>query len=296
MGIEKVISLHNLKDEKELQVKLAQDFTDLSIYKYDYQKFQDYCAAKGKSVSGLELVYFLMHSISDEGEQEPVKKNTFNRRYFACKKMLEVHHSILLTAEEMEMIKKLRKQYKSEALVLKAHVTGKQPIPSGELLEMINDIDDVRLKAILLVQFYTGCRPSEMVRLKIGDFDMNNRSVQVYLKKQKKYHDKRLKLECVNAVKVYVRAHNLKPTDHFIGAANKHGQYRDTQISLTGYYKLLDRAIGLSSYVFRKSLVSHLFKNGAAVETIQRQTGHGSIRTIQEHYLKVDNTIVDQYL
>lgn len=295
MGLEKIIALSDFQAEKELNKKLEENFTNLSIYKYDYQNFKTYCADKGKPVSGKELVHFLLHSITNE-ENGPVKKNTFNRRYFACKKMLEVEKGIVLTEEEMEMIRKLRKQYKSEKLVAKAHVEGKQPIPSGELLEMIEKISDVRLKAILLVQFYTGNRPSEMVQLTIGDFDLKNRAVKVYLKKQKKYHDKRLKLDCVNAVKAYIRAFDLKEDDNFIGACDKHGNYRNHQISLPGYYKLLNRAIGVSAYVFRKSLVSHLFKNGAAVETIQKQTGHGSIRTIQEHYLKVDNTIIDQYL
>ena len=43
----------------------------------------------------------------------------------------------------------------------------------------------IRAKAICLVNLVTANRPNEMVRLKIADFDIKNRSVHVYLKKQK---------------------------------------------------------------------------------------------------------------
>lgn len=293
MGVENLVSFSKLLEGQKLQETLHRDFTDIDRYKYDYKNFKEYCKEMGQLVSGEMLIYYLHHSIKQD---DPVKKNTFNRRYFACKKMMAIEEGIELSESELNIIKQLRKQYKSDDLASKAKPQGKKPIPSSELLEMIDRIQDVRFKAILLVQFYTGCRPSEMVLLKIGDFDLENRSVQVYLKKQKEVTEKRLKLECVNAVKAYIKAFSLTNDSFFIGTVNKYGQYNNKQISLTGYNKLLHRVIGLSAYTFRKSLVSHLHRNGADIETIQKQTGHGSIRTIQEHYLNVDKTMVDQYL
>lgn len=291
MGVENLVSFSKLLEGQKLRETLQQDFTNIERYECDYKNFKIYCTQMGQSVSGEMLVYYLHHSL----KVESVKKNTFNRRYFACKKMMELE-GIHLTDEQISMVKKLRKHYKSDEHAAQAVIQGKRAIPSDDLLSTINAMDDLRTKAILLVQFYTGCRPSEMVLLKISDFDLDNSYVNVYLKKQKVYAEKRLKLNCVNAIKAYIRSFNLTSDSYFIGAVDKHGHYHSRQISLTGYNKFLHRTIGLSSYVFRKSLVSHMHNNGAGVETIQKQTGHSNTKTIQEHYLNVDKTMVDKFL
>lgn len=291
MEVQNVISLSRLIEEQKLQETLKTEITDISRYLIDYKNFKKYCAELGNDVSGEMLVYYLHHSL----KEQRVKKNTFNRRYFACKKMMECE-GIQLSAEQVELVRQLRKYFKTDEHAKQAKVEGKNAIPSDDLLTAIQQITDPRTKAILLVQFYTAGRPSEMVSLKISDFNLNDGQVTVYLQKQREYVDKRLPLLCVNAIKTYIQAHNLKEDDYFIGTVDKHGNYRSREISLTGYNKFLNKVIGLSAYNFRKSLVSHMHNRGAHVEVIQKQTGHSSTRTITEHYLKVDKSMVDKFL
>lgn len=290
MEMEQVIDFLNVKEQKELDAALEKQFTDLTRYKYDYKKFKAYCASTNKKVSSEALVLFLFHSLKDK-----VKKNTFNRYYFACKKMME-QEGIPVLSEDIEKIKKLRQHYKTDDYAKQAQVVGQSPFPSQDLLEAIHAMTDIRTKAILLVQFYTACRPSEMVRLKVEDFNLESRSVNVYLKKQKEMAHKRLPLVAVNAVKAYFREYGLSGENFFIGATDRHGTHYDRQMSLSGYNTYLNRVIGLPSYVFRKSLVSHMHTNGADIETIRKQTAHSSAKTLQEHYLKVDNLVVDKFL
>ncbi|WP_251048053.1 tyrosine-type recombinase/integrase [Planococcus sp. ISL-109] len=75
----------------------------------------------------------------------------------------------------------------------------------------------IRAKAICLVNLVTANRPSEMVRLKISDFDLNNKCVHVYLKKQKRWHTKRLTQEVTQAIDGYIREYHLKPDNYFVG-------------------------------------------------------------------------------
>lgn len=63
-------------------------------------------------------------------------------------------------------------------------VRGKPAIDKKELMDTLNSLH-TREKATCLVNLITTNRPSEMVRLKISDFDLKNKSVYVYLKKQK---------------------------------------------------------------------------------------------------------------
>lgn len=288
--MEQVIDFLNVKEQRELDAALEKQFTDLSRYKYDYIKFQEYCASTNKAVSSEALVLFLFHSL-----KEKVKKNTFNRYYFGCKKMME-QEGIQVSNEDIEKIKKLRQHYKTADYAEQAQVKGQSPIFSQDLLEAIHAITDVRTKAILLVQFYTACRPSEMVQLKVNNFNLESRYVSVYIKKQKEMANKRLPLVATNAIKAYFKEYGLAGENYFIGATDRHGTHYDRQMSLSGYNAFLHRVIGLPAYVFRKSLVSHMHMNGADIETIRKQTAHGSAKTLQEHYLKVDNLVVDKFL
>ncbi|MFY0744823.1 site-specific integrase [Solibacillus silvestris] len=288
--MEQVIDFLNVKEQRELDAALEKQFTDLSRYKYDYKKFKDYCASTNKVISSEALVLFLFHSL-----RKRVKKNTFNRYYFGCKKMME-QDGIQVLNEDIEKIKKLRQHYKTADYAEQAQVKGQSPIFSQDLLEAVHAITDVRTKAILLVQFYTACRPSEMVQLKANNFNLESRYVSVYMKKQKEMANKRLPLVATNAIKAYFKEYGLAGESYFIGATDRHGTHYDRQMSLSGYNAFLHRVIGLPAYVFRKSLVSHMHMNGADIETIRKQTAHSSAKTLQEHYLKVDNLVVDKFL
>lgn len=291
MEDQKVISLQKAIENYKLQETLKNEPTNIERYKGDYKLFQKYCDETNQELSGETLVFFLHYSLVEQN----VKKNTFNRRYFACKKMLELD-GVELKQEEIDIIKKLRKQYRNEEYAKKAIVKGKGAVDSSELLAEIHALGDVRAKAILLVQFYTGCRPSEMVLLKMNDFQFEQNIVNVYLKKQRQAIEKRLPNVCVEAIKKYAAKYNLKDDMYFVGCVDKHDNYTSREISLAGYNELLKRQLGHSAYVYRKSLVRHMFKKGADVSVIQLQTGHKSVRTITEHYLDVDKGVLDDYL
>ena len=291
VALQNLVSLAEMVEEKKLQETLQTNLTNTDLYVGDYERFKKYCEEFGQLVSGDMLVYYLHHSL----KEQRVKKNTFNRRYFACKKMMELE-GVHLTEEQMNMVKRLRKHFRTDEHAKQAQVKGKGAVNSQDLLATIHQMENPRAKAILLVQFYTACRPSEMVLLKLSDFDLDNGSVNVYLKKQKQYAEKRLPLLCVNAIKSYIKAYKLTDDAYLIGTVDKHGNYRSKQISLSGYNQFLNKVIHLSAYNFRKSLVSHMHNKGAGVEIIQKQTGHTSTKTLTEHYLKVDKTMVDQFL
>lgn len=290
-ALNNLVSISEMLEEQKLQETLQTNLTNTNLYKGDYALFKKYCATLNQDISGSMLVYYLHHSL----KEQLVKKSTFNRRYFACKKMMELEN-IYLTEEQIDAVKQLRKHFRTDEHSKQAQVIGKSAVNSEDLLATIHQLEDIRAKAILLVQFYTACRPSEMVLLKIEDFNLANNSVNVYLKKQKKHTEKRLPLLCVNAIKAYIKAYGLTGESHFIGAVDKYGNYRDQEISLSGYHQFLNKVIGLSAYNFRKSLVSHMHNKGAGIEIIQKQTGHSSTKTLTEHYLKVDKTMVDQFL
>lgn len=62
-------------------------------------------------------------------------------------------------------------------------VRGKSTFDKKELMDILDSLF-IRARGICLVNLVTANRSSEMVRLKISDFDLNNKCVHVYLKKR----------------------------------------------------------------------------------------------------------------
>ncbi|WP_239457308.1 tyrosine-type recombinase/integrase [Planococcus versutus] len=97
-----------------------------------------------------------------------------------------------------------------------AHLTqvrGKSAIDKKELTDMLDRLP-IRAKAICLVNLITANRPSEMVRLKINDFDLKNKCVH-FIEEAKKWHTKRLTPEVIYAIDVYIREYHLKADNYF---------------------------------------------------------------------------------
>ncbi|MEI3614230.1 tyrosine-type recombinase/integrase [Pseudogracilibacillus sp. SO30301A] len=105
---------------------------------------------------------------------------------------------------------------------------GKQKVDRDDLMELVRNLP-IREKAICLVNLITANRPSEMVALKIKDFELENNSVSIYMKKQKSWHEKRLTQESTKAVKDYINRYKLKEDDYFVGRVYKNGRYESVK-------------------------------------------------------------------
>ncbi|WP_233569684.1 tyrosine-type recombinase/integrase [Planomicrobium sp. Y74] len=189
----------------------------------------------------------------------------------------------------------MRKMYRVDQYAHLLQVRGKSATDKKELMDILNSLP-IRANAICLVNLVTANRPTEMVRLRVRDFDLKNRSLHVYLKKQKRWHTKRLTPEVINAIEVYIREYRLKPDDYFVGRVYKSGRYESTAISEIGYWKALQRWTGLTGYNFMKSQVLAMHIAGADLPTIAQQTGHKSLETLIQHYLTVSEITVDKHL
>lgn len=262
-------------------------------YDGDIRRFLAYCVETDQ-VDGTEsMLDYLYVSL----KVQKVKKTTWERRLAAIRKHLSVTYGIDFKAEPgvANELAAMRKMFTEEQHSKQIQLKGKSAGDKQELLDMIHKLP-VRERAITLVNLITAGRPSEMVRLKIKDFNLEGRSLDVYLKKQKTYHNKRLTLEVVKAVKDYIRAYKLKPDDYFIGRVYKGGRYESVEMSEIGYTKSLQRWTGLTGYNFRKTQVVSMHEAGADLPTIAKQTGHKSLETLSKHYLKVSDSTVDKYL
>ena len=260
-------------------------------YKNDIYHYRQWCHSTEQGENMDSLLDYLYTSV----QHEKVKISTWEKRYYAIKKYLEITHGIFVdknTKSEINTIKTIYNEGINAYLTLRR---GKSDVDKQELLDMIFQLD-TRERAITMVNLVTASRPSEMVRLQMKNFDLEGRNLVVYMKKQRKWQHKRLDLPTVKAVREYMGVYGLMREDYFVGRQDRHGNFRAVQVSETGYRKMLKKWIGLSPYNLRKTQVSTMHLKGADLPSISKQTGHKSIQTISEHYLNVSDKTIDKYL
>lgn len=287
-------ALENQKRYQSRKVHIEKHMEEIPRqYGGDIRRYKEYCSRTGQIVGTEALLDYLYISLTEQ----KVKKTTWERRLAAIRKYLSVIHRIEFKGEARVAyeLSAMRKMYREDQYVHLIQVRGKSAIDKKELMDVLSNLP-IRAKAICLVNLVTANRPNEMVRLKISDFDLKNKSVHVYLKKQKRWHTKRLTLEVINAIDLYIREYDLKVDDYFVGRVYKNGRYESTTISEIGYCKALQRWTGLTGYNFRKSQVVAMHVAGADLPTIAKQTGHKSLETLVQHYLSVSETTIDKYL
>lgn len=295
---ENLFSLNRFKMTQEAE-KTIQSVKDkkLRMYASNFRSFAKFCEDFYLPVDFDALELYLHESIT----QQHVKLSTFNRRLAGVKYWLMNQHDQQMTMEQQERIHLLRQLYNDEQYLRLKPQRGVRAENQNDVLRLIDRYDtikkaDIRKRAICLVNLITANRPSEMVRLKVSDFDFDNRSVHVMMIKQGEMKEKRLTLECVQAVKKYTNVYELQPDDYFVGAADKWGNHTSRQIHEDSYAQSIHNWAGFAPYTFRKTQITAMYQKGADIPTIAKQSGHKSHQTIMEHYINLRTSDVDAFL
>lgn len=291
-----IFKTHFENKKRAEERKLLTDELNNSIsekYLYEIRDYITYCERNDLQEHELNsFCDYLYTSITNER----VKKTTWNKRVSAIKRYLEATYDIEIDAEHQEQINGMRKIFVQDGNEELNRIDGKKAYPQEDILEMLETLP-LRFRAIFYVNLITANRASEMVRIKVKDFDWDNNHLAIYLKKQKRWHTKALTQECVDVVREYIAFYKLKDDDYFVGTVNKYDNYTSKQISETAYWKMITKHTeGLTSYNLRKTQITSMHEKGADVATIARQTGHATLKTISDHYLNVADKTVGKFL
>ncbi|HWJ77121.1 MAG TPA: tyrosine-type recombinase/integrase, partial [Niallia sp.] len=189
----------------------------LDMYQSDFKQFEIFCERNLLPLDFDSLELYLHNLIT----VQRVRLSTFNRRLAGVKYWLMNKLNLQQTLEQEDRVRLLRQLYNEETFLRLKPQRGIRAESQNDVLRLIDRFDtnkkaDIRKRAICLVNLITANRPSEMVRLKISDFDLENRTVWVMMTKQGEMKEKRLTLECVQAVKKYISECELQPDDYFV--------------------------------------------------------------------------------
>ncbi len=150
--------------------------------------------------------------------------------------------------------------------------------PSGQ------DKISIRDRAMLECLYATGMRVSEIVGLKTGDINLENR----FLKCKGKGSKERIVpvgRAAIEAIKIYlskVRSRQRAVTDHLFIGRRKKGLTREFVWQMIKKYA---RQAGITKnimpHTFRHSFATHLLEHGADLRIVQELLGHSDISTTQ---------------
>ena len=163
------------------------------------------------------------------------------------------------------------------------------------LLNFLNSFSttplDMRNKAIFELLYATGLRVSELVNIKVNDFNSSDNSLKVLGKGDKQrvvyFDDNTLKI--VDEYKHKSRGILLKNNQSDYLFINKNGTnltQRGVQFILKDKWKKFMQFQNITPHQFRHTFATHLLENGMDLRVLQELLGHENLSTTQV-YTKV---------
>ncbi len=167
-----------------------------------------------------------------------------------------------------------------------------------EVVELINSVDytsddsefkqkiQKRDKLILALLYSSGLRVSEIVKIRINDIDLFERTLRIRGKGDKDRvvlfdEDTKILLE------EHVQNHDPEVEYLFVNRQNESLSPRYVQIMIKKYAKQLGLNKKVTPHILRHSFATHLLKNGVDIRAIQQLLGHTNLSTTQI-YTSVD--------
>lgn len=151
----------------------------------------------------------------------------------------------------------------------------------------LNTSVGLRDKAILEILYGSGIRVSELVNLKIEDFDFKHGTIKVFGKGSKErivpIGDYGL-----SSVKDYLKksrsSFNFSQENSsylFFGVKGGRITERSVRFILDKYIKEISSTLNISPHTLRHSFATHMLENGADLRVVQSFLGHKSLSTTQ---------------
>jgi len=159
-----------------------------------------------------------------------------------------------------------------------------------EIASIINQVDNLKHKAMLMLAYSSGLRVSEVVDIKAKNIDSKRMSILIEQAKGKK--DRMVKLSPVLLVMLREYWKKYKPAKdgYLFEGQNKNEAYspRSLQLVLAAAKKRAGILKPGSVHALRHSFATHLLDKGTDVTMIMKLLGHNDIKTTLR-YLHVTN-------
>lgn len=153
-----------------------------------------------------------------------------------------------------------------------------------EVFDIIDSLENLKHKVILMTIYGAGLRVSEVVKLKTSDIDGNNLQILVRQSKNKSDRYAILSQRNLEALRLYWKTCG-RPKDWLFPGA-KDGEHLSTKTVKNLVRKLkikLNIDKNISAHTFRHAFGTHLLEAGIQLPHIQQLMGHNSIKSTMRY-------------
>jgi site-specific recombinase XerD len=221
--------------------------------------------------------------------------------YYRSRSLLELsHQDILEYVKYLSLVKKLSPssincavnafKFLFENVLKKEWNTIKPPRPkrnkilpiilsTEEVRLILNALENIKHRALLMLTYSSGLRRSEVLNLKIEDIDSKRMLVRIKQGKGRKDRYTILSDNCLDLLRKYWARY--RPRTYLFN-----GMVSGSKYSASSFAKVFARAkkkAGIKKdatiHTLRHSFATHLLENGVDLFLIKNLLGHGSIRT-----------------
>ncbi|MFA6161511.1 MAG: tyrosine-type recombinase/integrase [Patescibacteria group bacterium] len=153
-------------------------------------------------------------------------------------------------------------------------------LSKSEVLKVIDVIDNPKHRMMVALAYGAGLRVSEVVKLRIGDLNLEELTIHL---KQAKGNKDRITVLPTSLVDDLRRLTIDRLSGDFVFASERGGRLteRTAQIIFERALKSAGIGRGATFHSLRHSFATHLLENGVDVRYVQELLGHQNIRTTQ---------------
>ncbi|MEM5879035.1 MAG: tyrosine-type recombinase/integrase [Candidatus Aenigmatarchaeota archaeon] len=246
------------------------------------QKLENEIKLRGFSERTLKMYLFYNQKFLEFVKKNPEDVNEDDVKAFIAKKMEEG-----ASAKSIVLIKAALKFFYDEVLK-RGIVTFKSPkvpkklptvLTKEEVKKMIDSIENEKHGLIVMMLYSSGLRLSELVNLKVGDLELNERIGWVRTGKGEKDRMFILSEKVVEKIKSFVEGRNSE--EYVFSGRGEKISPRTIQKIVTNAVKKAGINKKVSPHTLRHSFATHLLEAGENIRKIQELLGHSSLNTTQ---------------
>jgi len=154
-----------------------------------------------------------------------------------------------------------------------------QVLSREDVMRIINCVSNRKHRILLMATYSGGLRVSEVVRLKLSDFDFSRMTIRVELGKGNKDRYTLLSRRLAGELEEYIRQHR---TSQWLFPSYKDGVHLSVMAAQKVYAQARVKtqiSHGSGIHTLRHCFATHLLEDGVDIATIQKLMGHRQIST-----------------
>jgi len=259
-----VVNYRQCPEEYILKLKeLRYSASTLKSYKGLFEEFINYYHKYDiKNIDEKMIIAFMQYLVIERKVSTSYQNQSINSIKFYYERVLGGQRKIYL-------VERPRKEK-----------TLPEVLSEEEFVSVIQTIDNIKHKAIVLIIYSAGLRLSEVVNLRIKDIDSKRMKVFIQQAKGRKDRYTLLSKKVLPILRDYFKEY--KPKDWlFEGAKGQRYSVSSVQSIVKSAYEKAGIKKKVSTHTLRHSFGTHLLENGTDLRYIQSLMGHESSKTTE---------------